>query len=1545
MRQSVRQKRREEGIQIGDLQQVKNSISHKNCRMLNLRYDKLPIPTTSVSEGDSCYKHCYRMIFRQSSLHALSRRVVPNTTIAVRWSGPDDDGLRCYDTWIGIVKARGKGTSSALVRYRDHCDEDLPFPPKHPNQIHSVALGVCSTDRQQREAKERLRVIYNKVKWRAPSKHGPVDAGGVIIGIVSRPSRCGVFDYVVRPNPSTVGILGSAQVTISSSAAKICPSTKESCSAPLSKYHEQHTRASNATGRSVRNLVEDAPQSSHASYPEPCVQNSVRCPAPPSQADIVRKCPGVDEQVTAAEEECKRLKLIRRKRIKAQRRRCNQKLTRRIAKSNQAIDEISAALKACLVRADLATTDEYPNEGRMEQPRINASLSVKVSASTGLIVATLNVRTLNLTKGMLDAKLEVLAAYCERHGVDIMALQETRTHDDMSFTLPGGKFHFISAKGREDGNYGVGVLLSARAAMSLKSYRTVIEHRVLELIIGDVTVTVVYAPCCGDAKRTEEREEFYQQLRQKTFTECCQKLDNTAATTGEPCPDTRNTEADVLPLSARGDQEGVPATTVRLPAKTPPLQSRSNAAPCPGAPCHDDNDNDALTTEELEATLRNLPTSRSGQRADSPPKCQGTKAPTCTRETRDSPISKCTKFRLLLGDFNADLSRRDAAAEELEDFLDSVNYLAIAQSLNSWSPTWKGGDGKSTRVLDYIILPKRFASAVTKMYVDESPIESDHLVVRALVRVHWREEAKRKKKEERKPLRDYAPLACCPEERAIFDAEVRIAMNAIAKQREPGKLVNDDRLMELRKALDQAAEAVLKEKTAPPKMMSNTPKLLPMLEELEKKRDDIQLKKGLLKEAQSVAAAQATKMVDEYVKTVVNKRDPWHAWQHIFAMRKEGLKRSAEGLTSEKLEKHFTKLLRKGEGGKDPPDGFELPARPWGNRETPVIDMSPFTVEEIRRAAQSQSNHKANGPDGVDVEALKCPTVQEALVPIFNEAMKDADQIPKQFFDAFLIALHKKGDVEDPNNYRGISLMSHVAKLFHLVLMKRIRAGLDQYISPTQNAYRPSRSCHQHTVAATALYHAAQNHPGYKLHMLFVDFSKAFDSIDRVSMERILRWWNIPAPMVKVIMRMLSDHKLFIRHLGEVSSTPVQPTTGILQGDTLAPLIFILCMDYILLQLKPEWGAEIEQALEERPGREYFKPRGRMRLSNLAYADDVVLLANSFEHIQKQFDLFQKLAKSIGMSINLGAGKTEEIRVNVPADPHVQTLDGKAVSQVTTYKYLGTTLGLSWEADFKRRKKLAWGVIAEFSRVWRSDASFDARKGLFVALVEPILLYGAFTYPNKQVVDDTLHRCHARMLRHCVGLGRPDPRKLTHKPTEYLYYGKDDDRGKTWRSATLTLPAAIARQKLAALGHWTRDHFSRGRKHPVIDVLIFDPSTGYARSQTAQRSVRDAFESLVPQRQGHGRLTLRQNVLTNEYSMTADKHSWYDESKRHVHGIERSVMRRIFDRRKADPQRNFDEQRYNDEMEKVNNRNNFTIRWLTTKTRQEPLGEDRVHYI
>ena len=92
------------------------------------------------------------------------------------------------------------------------------------------------------------------------------------------------------------------------------------------------------------------------------------------------------------------------------------------------------------------------------------------------------------------------------------------------------------------------------------------------------------------------------------------------------------------------------------------------------------------------------------------------------------------------------------------------------------------------------------------------------------------------------------------------------------------------------------------------------------------------------------------------------------------------------------------------------------------------------------------------------------------------------------------------------------------------------------------------------------------------------------------------------------------------------------------------------------------------------------------------------------------------------------------------------------------------------------------------------------------------------------------------MLRYCLGLPKANTERADHKETEWLYYGTSPQLGRSRSSAALTLPGAIMRQRLSTLGHWVRDHYYRQqlqctplRRHPVIDVLRFDPSQSYVQ--------------------------------------------------------------------------------------------------------------------
>lgn len=82
------------------------------------------------------------------------------------------------------------------------------------------------------------------------------------------------------------------------------------------------------------------------------------------------------------------------------------------------------------------------------------------------------------------------------------------------------------------------------------------------------------------------------------------------------------------------------------------------------------------------------------------------------------------------------------------------------------------------------------------------------------------------------------------------------------------------------------------------------------------------------------------------------------------------------------------------------------------------------------------------------------------------------------------------------------------------------------------------------------------------LYITFIDFKKAFDSIDREMMFAILRHYGIPAKIVDAIRVLYDDSKSQVYLQGQCSE-PFKITTGVLQGDVLAPFLFIIVIDYV----------------------------------------------------------------------------------------------------------------------------------------------------------------------------------------------------------------------------------------------------------------------------------------------------------------------------------------------------------------------------------------------
>ena len=159
----------------------------------------------------------------------------------------------------------------------------------------------------------------------------------------------------------------------------------------------------------------------------------------------------------------------------------------------------------------------------------------------------------------------------------------------------------------------------------------------------------------------------------------------------------------------------------------------------------------------------------------------------------------------------------------------------------------------------------------------------------------------------------------------------------------------------------------------------------------------------------------------------------------------------------------------------------------------------------------------------------------------------------------------------------------------------------------------------------------------------------------------------------------------------------------VLQEDTLAPYLFIVCLDYIL-------RTSIDNIREN--GFELTKKRSRRypakTITDTDYADDIALLANTPNQAKTLLHSLERAAAGIGLHVN--AHKTEFMCFNQKGD--ISTLDGTSLKLVDKFTYLGSSVS-STEKDFDTRLTKAWTAIDRLSVIWKSNLTNKMKRSFF----------------------------------------------------------------------------------------------------------------------------------------------------------------------------------------------------------------------------------------
>ena len=258
--------------------------------------------------------------------------------------------------------------------------------------------------------------------------------------------------------------------------------------------------------------------------------------------------------------------------------------------------------------------------------------------------------------------------------------------------------------------------------------------------------------------------------------------------------------------------------------------------------------------------------------------------------------------------------------------------------------------------------------------------------------------------------------------------------------------------------------------------------------------------------------------------------------------------------------------------------------------------------------------------------------------------------------------------------------------------------------------------------------------------LTFVDFRRAFDSIHREKMLQILLAYGIPPLIVNAIGVMYKNTTARVKSPdGDTDFFPI--LAGVLQGDTLAPFLFIVTLDYAMRKAMNN-AEHLGFTLEQRQSKRY----PARTLTDTDFADDIALLSDNIAHAEVLLHKVESAAKEIGLTIN--SQETEYMSFNNPQGNLVDT-SGAPLSQVTDFQYLGSII--SWvestKKDVEVRIAKAWAACSKLNNMWQSDLSKDLKINLFRAAVESVLLYGSESWTMTDTLSKRIYGTYTRLLR------------------------------------------------------------------------------------------------------------------------------------------------------------------------------------------------------
>jgi len=374
------------------------------------------------------------------------------------------------------------------------------------------------------------------------------------------------------------------------------------------------------------------------------------------------------------------------------------------------------------------------------------------------------------------------------------------------------------------------------------------------------------------------------------------------------------------------------------------------------------------------------------------------------------------------------------------------------------------------------------------------------------------------------------------------------------------------------------------------------------------------------------------------------------------------------------------------------------------------------SFDEMEQMISRLKAGKACGVDGIPNEVLKNRNVMIILMKFFNACFRH-NVVPSIWAKAIINPIPKSSakDPYVPINYRGISLLSCVSKLFTGILNNRLTKyyELMDIMVDEQNGFRKRRSCQEHIFCLSNIIRGRKSQ-GLSTFVAFIDLEKAFDFLDRKLLLYRLLTYNIDGKFYKIIKRMYTNVKSCIK-LNNMFTDWFDVLCGVRQGDNLSPTLFGLFINDLAVHIKNlNKGVKI----------------GLDTVSILLYADDMVLLSENEKDLQIMLDNMYEWTCKWRMKVNIDKSKIMHFRKKRTQRTQFAFKYGVNcnIEICTSYKYLGIILDEYLDFDkcsdvlAESAGRALGSIITKFKKY---NVGYSTYTKMFDTNVLPILNYSS----------------------------------------------------------------------------------------------------------------------------------------------------------------------------------------------------------------------------